>query len=488
MNREAETREMKRMSLGIRRRKLDNVALAFPAATGKADSRVFRICCRLQEQVDKTVLQEALLETIKRYPIFNSVLRRGNFWYYFEKSKTQPVVVDEKPVPCSPLYEAGSEKMLYQVSCRENRINLEVFHALTDGTGAIEFLTEIVKDYLWKKHGIEMAEAETAGEAGGAAAGGPAAFAAQEEDSFQRYYSPEKQEKRSRKSEPAYQIGGRRVGQEEMRILECTLSVQELLKKARACGVSITEYLSAVLMQAIAESERYQKRWGKKRAGLFSSVRGVRSAAQIRSGQTEKPPVTLMIPVNLRKYYPSKSLSNFFGLMEIEYGFPEGASFADLLAHVKKRFTEDLTKGQVAARMNGFVRIEKNPLMHIIPLPVKDFFLKIGTTLGGRNVTAVFSNMSIISLPDCYTPYIEGFGAIASTDKLQMCACSYQDSFYISITSKYRRTDIPAKVLEILRREGLTVSVRNENYTGVSPFSWMAEKLKSKTRPDVFRK
>ena len=423
------------MGYGNGRRKLDNVALAFPAASGKADSRVFRISCRLREPVEREVLQEALQEAIRRYPIFNSVLKRGNFWYYFEKCQECPVVTEENTVPCSPLYEAGLEKVLYQVSCRENRINLEVFHALTDGTGAIEFLTEIVKSYLWKRHGLELLEAEHVQKAGKSPGGysTPEELEAQEEDSFRRYYSSEKQERRHRKSRTAYQIRGRRVKQADMRILECTVSVKELLQKARERGVSITEYLSAVLMQAIADT-----------------------------GHVKKAPVTLMIPVNLRKYYPSRSLSNFFGWMEVEYGFPKGTSFAELLLHVKKRFTEDLTQGQVAARMNHFIRIERNPLLKIIPLSVKDFFLKIGTTLGGRNVTAVFSNMSIIRMPECYEPYIEGFGTIASTDKLQMCACSYQDTFYFSITSKYRRTDVQKRMLEILKQEGIHTTVKNE--------------------------
>ena len=41
-------------------RKLDNAAQAFPAATGKKDTRVFRLYCELKEDVIEEVLQKAV--------------------------------------------------------------------------------------------------------------------------------------------------------------------------------------------------------------------------------------------------------------------------------------------------------------------------------------------------------------------------------------------------------------------------------------------
>ncbi len=411
------------------RRRLDNVALAFPAATGKADSRVFRIYCRLRETVDGVKLQQALEEAVKLYPIFHSVLRRGNFWYYFESSDSRPVVSEERDVPCSPIYEEDSDQVLYRVTYRDCCIHLEIFHALSDGTGAIEFLSEIVKRYLGLVHGVEGGEAAPVREV-------------QQEDGFFRYYSRDRQEKQKRRSSPAYQIRGARVKQEEMRITECTVSVQQLLEKTRVDGVSITEYMTALLIEAIALSNS----WG------FPGRR--------RNGRRRgRKPITIMVPVNLRKFYPSRSMANFFGWMEIEYDFCGGDSFAQVRRHVKKRFAEDLERAQVAARMNRFIRLEKHPIMQIIPLRLKDIGLKIGTSLGGRNVTAVFSNMGVVRLPACYEPYIDQFGAIASTDKLQILACSWGDRFYFSITSKFRSTDIQRNLLMLLNREGIRVTL-----------------------------
>ena len=151
-------------------------------------------------------------------------------------------------------------------------------------------------------------------------------------------------------------------------------------------------------------------------------------------------------------------MANFFGWMEIEYCFKPSATFGQVAAHVKERFAQDLKKEQVALRMNRLVRAERNPVLAAVPLGVKNFFLRIGAWFGSRNVTAVFSNIGPVVMPDAYQPYIEGFGVYASTDRLQGCACSYGEKFYFSITTKYADTKIPALVESFLRRQGIDVS------------------------------
>lgn len=399
-----------------KRRKLDNIALAFPVAAGKKDSRVFRIYCELKEPVEPLLLQNALESVRRHYPMFQSVLKRGNFWFYFEKKDIKPFIRKDWKKPCSPIYKKDQETLLYELSYSANRINFEVFHALTDGTGAIRFLSEIVSAYLDRKYSLQAPSPK------------PVSEAAQEEDSFSRNYSAKNWPKQIRKSGLAYQIKGKRLRQADMEITECTVSVRTLLEKARERGVSITVYMTAVLLRAIA------------------------------GGMTEKQkkrPVVIMIPVNLRNYYRSQSMGNFFGWMEIEYCFRKDGSFEDVIAHVKQRFKEELDKDQVALRMNRLVNIEKNPVLRFIPLGLKNFLLKIGIWAGSRNVTAVLSNLSAVKMPEIYEPYIDRFGVITSTDKIQICACSYYDNFYFSITSKFADTGIQDRMLEFLRQEGI---------------------------------
>ena len=61
-------------------------------------------------------------------------------------------------------------------------------------------------------------------------------------------------------------------------------------------------------------------------------------------------------------------------------------------------------------------------------------------------------------MPKSYEPYIRRFGVISSTDKLQMCACSYRDTFYFSITSKLEDVSVQEDIVSFLKAEGLDLA------------------------------
>lgn len=110
-------------------RKLDNAAQAFPAATGKKDTRVFRFYCQLKEDIQADLLQKALEQTMEHYPVFSMVLRKGLFWFYLEQRDLPAKVEEEKRPPCSEIYVPDHKTLLFQVSYYKTRINFEVFHA-----------------------------------------------------------------------------------------------------------------------------------------------------------------------------------------------------------------------------------------------------------------------------------------------------------------------------------------------------------------------
>ena len=134
---------------------LDNAAKIVPPTTKGSDTRVFRISCELKEEVDGEILQRALDKTVPDFPYFACVLRRGLFWYYLDSSSIRAVVQPENKPACAPIYQDGRRKLLYRVNYHRRRINLEMFHVLTDGTGAIAFLKTIVCRYLQIRHDIE---------------------------------------------------------------------------------------------------------------------------------------------------------------------------------------------------------------------------------------------------------------------------------------------------------------------------------------------
>ena len=398
-------------------RKLDNAALAFPLVTGKNDTRVFRFYCQLKEEVNGEILQAALDQTMEKYPLFQAVLRQGLFWFYLEHRDIRAVVKPETEPPCSRLYIPDKKSLLFQVSYDKNRINFEVFHALTDGTGAMHFLQELVQNYLILAHPqenlphIESTEEITHGD--------------KEEDSFSQYYSSDTTKDKEKK-ETAVKLKGEKLVHSDMHITEVAFSVKDIHQKARSYGVSITVLLTAMMLCSIRE--------------------------EIPKNQ-QKRPVTLMIPVNLRNYFPSQSMANFFGWIEVGYKFSDTTTFEKVLESMKQQFEQELVKEKIAMHMSGYVRIEKNPFVRVVPLEIKKYFLMIGANLGSRSITAVYSNIGIIRLPEEYREYIQHFGIFASTNSLQMCSCSYGDEMVLGFTSKIPDDSIQRNFQRMLSEE-----------------------------------
>lgn len=132
----------------------------------------------------------------------------------------------------------------------------------------------------------------------------------------------------------------------------------------------------------------------------------------------EKKPVILMVPVNLRKIFPSDSMLNFFGYIEPGYQFGEEKdSFEDVLEAVKIYFRENLSKEHMAGRMNELITIEKHKILKWAPLELKNRCIRAGAKMAEQEVTAVLSNMSVVKMPEDYADYIEKFGVYTSTNR-----------------------------------------------------------------------
>ena len=410
-------------------RSLDNAAKLFSAASSPKDTRVFRFYCELKEEVKEEILQEALNQTIQKYPVFLSVMRKGLFWHYLEKSELRPVVREEYKEPCSSLYVRDKKTLLFEVTYYKKRINFEVFHALTDGTGATEFLRELVKNYLYLIHEEDLEPVELSNQY--------LTVKDQEDDSFSRYYDPDFPRKKKKKIR-AVQIKKGGKGYEELQINEASMSVKELLGIAREKKVSMSVLLTAAFICAIHEE---------------------------MSRMQEKKPVILMVPVNLRKIFPSDSMLNFFGYIEPGYQFGGGKdSFEDVLEAVKLYFQENLSKEHMAGRMNELIAIEKHKILKWAPLELKNRCIRAGAKMAEQEVTAVLSNMSVVKMPEDYAQYIEKFGVYTSTNRTELCICSFQDTLSLGFTSRYDSTNIQRNFYRILKELGASVKVEEPDF------------------------
>lgn len=367
------------------------------------------------------LLQQALDLTVETYPVFLSVLRKGVFWNYLEMSSLHPVVREEYKEPCSRIYIKDKKTLLFEVTYYKKRINFEVFHVLTDGTGATEFLRELVKNYLYLAHqkdGLEqvalLAEDVTVQD--------------QENDSFAKYYTKNTKKPRKKKSK-AYQLKKPRKDNGPIQVRESILSVKQVLERSRELGVSMTVFLTTVYLMAIHEE---------------------------MSRMQEKDPVKLMVPVNLRKFFPSDSMLNFFNWIEPGHVFGNGHdTFEELLEETKQFFIDELTKEKMAENMNTLIALEMHPVLKFAPAELKNLCIHAGAKFSEKNTTAVFSNMSSVSMPEDYVAYIERFGVYTSTPKMELCVCSFGDKLSLGFTSRFDTENIQRNFYRILKEHGI---------------------------------
>ena len=409
--------------------KLDNAAKIFPPTSSKSDTKVFRFSCELREIVDGDMLQSALDRTMDDFTGFQYVLKCGMFWYYLEQSDLRPIAYEENAPPCSTNY-LDRKMLLFDVTWYGKRINLEVYHVLSDGTGAMQFLRLLVLNYLKSAH------PDTVGTISGIDY--DASNTQKMTDSFNKYYDRNKKlsknKKLSNEKKPAaYQVKGTREAEWRLNIIEGSLSAGSLVSKAREYETSVTVLVTALFMRAI---------YGE------------------MSVQDGKKPVVISVPVNLRKYFDSKSTRNFFSLVDVKYYFHNNTdSLENIIKHCKECLSEHLNEEYLQARLNKLLNIERNFFIRLLPLFIKNIFLYIAFSLAAREVTAVISNLGNIQMPEEVKPYIKLFDVFISTNKPMICICSYEDKMNISFTSPFISTDIQCSFFRQLTQMGIAIEI-----------------------------
>lgn len=406
--------------------KLDNAAKIFPPATNEKDTKVFRFVCELKETIDPIILQSALNITLDMFPIYKSILRRGFFWYYFENTDTKPMVQEEHKLPCSMIYYPNRKNLLFEVSYYNKRINLEMYHALADGTGALQFLKTLVYHYITIKHRSDFQEKLPSLDY-------DASFTQKNDDSFLKHYSGDRSLLNKVKLRKAYHITGRRYIDNRLKIIEGEMSVKEVLELAHRYNTTITVYLTAVFIKSIYEDMPVRSR---------------------------KYPVILTVPVNLRAYFPSVTTRNFFTTISISYLFGKNScQLEDIIRSVKESFDKELTEENMRKHIDRLSALEHNAFMRVVPLVFKDYVLRFAHYLSNRGITAAVSNIGKITVSKELEPYIQFFDCFTSANRPQICMCSFGDRLVVGYGTPFIGTDIPKSLIRILTDEGIKVTI-----------------------------
>ncbi len=414
--------------------KLDLSAIVYPTLQRRDFSSVYRLSVVLKEEIKPDLLQRAVDLTLPRFPTYKAAIRKGLFWRYLEpNSRPGPFVQKDVKNPCQPMYFKANNRYLVRFYYYRNRISLEAHHSLGDGTGGMCVLMPVTAVYLrLLGHGdiqsggfvLNIAEAPDKEEL---------------EDAYMKYANAKVCPPRP--AEKTYRVRGTKEPFYTLNIIDGIMSVKQVLSVAKKYNATMTEYLNAVLLHALLTKQ--EKDW-----------------------HIRLKPVRIAMPVNLRRFFPSKTLRNFITMIYPGVDPRLGEySFEEIVEEVRNYMRFYVNEKHLRGDITTNAATQRNPLIRVVPLFVKDFVVRqFYTKVQDKNSSAGLTNMGALKVPEGMKPYIERFdiymGQPFST-RTNCAIISYEDILTVNFASSIIEADVERYFFRKLVQDGIHVKIES---------------------------
>ena len=409
---------------------LDDAAKIYPISMEHDRQLMFRMSVYFKEDVVPEVLQMALTFAIKRFPSFATTLKKGVFWHYLDAVKKRFTVEEETGVPCQSLKVSINGSNSFRVMYYQNRISAEFFHVLTDGTGAMVFLKAVAAEYLrllgvvpgkdepsdiWNVNDTPLME------------------------EFENNFANVEKAKSSSGfvDKQALQMNGVLAKRRPCRILHFKMSASQLHAKAKSYGTTITTYMLSQMFLACS------------------------AATDELKGE-----INIQVPVNMRKFYPSKTVRNFSMYCGIRLPIENITTKEMLIPEIANQLTVKSDKEpmheMITAAVNLVSALRFIPL--IIKLPVAKMVYGI---LGEKIYTTTFSNLGVVKMPPSLMEHIESMDFCLGAQETNRLACTLITCGDVATFSISKMTQDPTfeeKMYALLSEDGIDITVEGSDF------------------------
>ncbi|NLI20089.1 MAG: hypothetical protein GX418_00855 [Clostridiales bacterium] len=400
---------------------LDTAAKVYPLSMGLKRMMIFRLSFYLKRPVEPEILQMALTYTVRRFPYFATTIKCGLFWHYIDSAMRRYAAKPETKPPCAPIRLNNIASPTFRVVWYQNRVSVEFFHVLTDGSGGAVFVRTLLREYL-RLLGNDIPVFEGMLDPDGAPDPGEWA------DDFllaDEHPSPE-----GFGDKAALQMRGLSAMEQPSRVLHFNLSVEALLRAAREKGVTITVLLLGLMMLALKES------------------------AEPHGGKRK---LQIQLPVNMRKFYPSRTLRNFSMYCSIRLHPVEITGLEAILPKLAAQVAEGTGKESLDRTMTLSRKLVR--YLRLIPLVVKRpiAYLIYGQLSDGV-FTTTFSNLGAVTLPPSMDAFVEKFDFVLGPpirNRAVCSLCSYGDRAVFTVVKNTTLPVFENTLFEEMTRLGL---------------------------------
>lgn len=414
--------------------RLDLSAIVYPTLQRRDFSSVYRLSVVLKEEIDPAVLQQAVDQVMPRFPTYKAAIRKGVFWRYLEpNNRPGPFVQPDVKNPCQPMHFKGNNRYLVRFYYYGGRIALEAHHSLGDGTGGMCLLMTVTAQYLRLKYQARIRPEGFVLDVEGVP--DPEEL----EDAYMRYANARVCPPRP--GEKTYRVRGTMEPFYTLNIVDGIMSVSQVIQVAKRYNATVTEYLNAVLIYALLQKQGQEK------------------------GRRQRP-VKIAIPVNLRRFFPSRTLRNFITMIYPgvdprlgEYTFPE---IVEQVHHYMRYYlNEKLLRGDITTN----AATQRNPLIRVVPLFIKDFVVRqFYTKVQDKNSSAGLTNMGALQVPASMKPYIERFDIYMGqpfSSRTNCAIISYGDVLTVNFASSIIEADVERYFFRRLVQDGIHVRIES---------------------------
>ena len=451
---------------------LDAFAKTYSSIISEGRTTCFRLSALFYENIDLEILEKVVISLEKKYPFYNSELKKGIFWNYLQQKKTHFMIEEEKTYPCTDIQKDNPLRIIYF----NNKLSIEIAHFLTDGKGAALFFKDLIEEYLEKKYFLENIEKdkkdnlidktekkkEVEIEKINKIINFGKKINKNEKDfenkkSEKNFFEKTRELlgndsvlKNSQKNEyvDLYEKYMRKVSKETtiksafhlpMKILEKgqyhittgEINVESLKEESKKYGTTIGKYLLSVYFKILLD--RYSQ---------------------------AKNPIVIGVPVDLRKIFEEATYRNFFINITPTVDASLGAySLSEIITYLDNYFALKITKKEFYKSIYKAMNPMQNIIIKSVPYLIKRmFFPFIFDYYGERGYTTGFSNLGILKVDKKYEKYLKGFRFLPPPSKrckIKMGVISDCKKVYVNFGNLTANYDIERDFFVYLRKRGI---------------------------------
>lgn len=412
--------------------KIDTASIMFTSLSSKKWGRTFRMAAVFKdEEINPELLKKAAADVMHRYPSTHTTLRKGFFWNYLECTDALPEIRPEFSRTLLPITYRNDGRPDFRIVYHGRRVALECSHHLGDGKGVTEYFNALLERYVELLDNPESEYVLTE-------------VPAEEITNAFADYFQKGGETADEDDTEAYQLPGE-IEKDFLQLIFAMISVDEIRKASKQRGLTVTEFLASALILGTIKNE-------------------------------EKPidkVISIAIPVNLRRFFPSDTVRNFTIQSKIDFD-PKGRrdwSFDDICDTVRGQLKTRLEINELQKTLNRYGSLATNPVLKLVPNFIKLPVLRIKQEQSHSTSTTILTNTGESELSSELSKRIErvdgvngdtsGYGLISTCSAV---SCNGFFSLCFSICS--HDTSWAKNCIRVLAQQGLNIRVESTHGNG----------------------